>query len=61
MYSEENLNKCEAYKSGICLFGCDAVSDNFYNSEEALGKNYFNYYLNNKVCETLRKVEGNDR
>lgn len=57
MYSEENLNKCEAYRKGLCLFGCDAISDNFYNSEEALEQNCFDYYSNNKVCKTLGKVK----
>ena len=61
MYGEENLNKCLAYKKGVCLFGCDAISDSFYSSEEALEKNYFDYYLNNKVCETLRRVKEDDR
>lgn len=57
MINKNNLNRCEAYRKGDCLFGCDAVADNFYNSEEALDENYFDYYLNRKFCETLRKTK----
>ena len=55
MWLEKNLNKCEAYRRGMCLFGCDAVADNFYNSDEALEKNYFEYYLNHKECDALKQ------
>jgi hypothetical protein len=54
LIKEENLNRCEAYRRGKCLFGCDAIAENFYNSEEALQNNYFDYYLNKKECDTLK-------
>lgn len=56
MIKEENLNRCEAYRRGKCLFGCEAIAENFYNSEEALQNNWFDYYLNKKECDTLKSV-----
>lgn len=56
MRLEENLNRCEAYRRGKCLFGCDVIADDFYNSEEALENNNFDYYLVKNKCDTLKSV-----
>lgn len=53
---EENLKRCIAYRMGKCLYGCDVMADDFYQPEEALQDNNFNYYLVKKECNTLNSV-----